>query len=147
MFVMTPPDTTPQRHLRIFSHTIGDASGDGHSMTRDIYLRILCQSSDVQEQTGEIKAAYDAAKEKAPELEPSRYCRDYGDNELPDEVRELWQTWGEDPPETLYVDDYAKLCAAFLNIGNPELAATVVGDPTPSLFSIFRYCGYGLFDG
>jgi len=146
MFVMTLPDTTPQRHPRIFSHTIGDASGDGHSMTRDIYLRILCRSSDVQDQTAEIKAAYDAAKEKAPELEPSQYCRYYGEDELPDEVRELWLTWGQDPPDTLEPDDYAKLCAAFLNIGNPELAATVVSDPTPSLSPVFGSCGYGLFD-
>jgi hypothetical protein len=146
MIVMTPTDTTPQRHPHIFTLTLGDPSGDGHSETRTLFLRVMCLSNDLQGRIDEIKAAYDAAKEKAPELEPSTYCAEYCEDELPDDVRELWLKWGEDPPETLYADDYSKLCAAFLNIGNPALKATVTNDPTPSLDPVFGRCGYGLFD-
>ena len=145
MFVMTPLNPTLHRHPCIFSYTIGDRSGDGHSKTHTVFLRLMCLGTTDETREAEIAAAYNAAKDKAPKLEPSTYCEDYEDNEVPEDVRVLWEAYGQNPEGELYEDDYATLCAAFLNIGDPALEAEVVGDPTPSLDNVFGYCGYGLF--
>ena len=145
MFVMTPLNPALHRHPCIFSYTIGDRSGDGHSKTHTLFLRVMCLSTDLQQQLDEIKAAYNDAKMQAEKLEPSTYCKAYEDNEIPDDVRSLWAARGQTPPETLYAEDYAALCAAFLNIGQPELRAEICADPTPDLDDVFGYGGYGLF--
>ena len=142
---MNTTNSTRPRQPYTFSFTVGDRSDDGHGETRTVFLRLMCLGTTDGTREAEIAAAYNAAKDKAPKLEPSTYCKDYDDNEVPEDVRVLWEAYGQNPKGELYVDDYATLCAAFLNIGDPALEAGVVGDPTPSLDNIFGFCGYGLF--
>lgn len=136
-----------QRYPALFTLDIGAYGGSGHGRTYSICISCFCAAPDPDAQHSEIAAAHAAAKARYPELDPATYCTEYEDRTLPPEVCAMWREVGVDMGDGwMYPYMFAELCAAFLNLGNPDLKAKISMSPVRSIQEIFGMVGYGVFE-
>lgn len=102
-----------------FMVPIGDWSGDGHEKCVEV-----CASAAKPIEA--VREAFFSAQAKLPDLDPTKFCHEYENDEVPAKVREvLEQNFPDIDPEGFSTDEMAAYVVWFLNQGDPDLDARI----------------------
>ena len=131
-----------------FRIPIGDWSGDGHEKC-DWFTATAVKPIE------KVREAFFAAKKLLPHLNPEKFCCDYEDNQVPEDIAtELTKKGLTFDVEDLSSEDMARIVVWFLNRGDPELDVKLSPEVDVPMLPFLGYdkkkrhisfFGYGLF--